>query len=154
MYNHEQEISDSDSEFSEDELEVDEESDPQNNLSVILAVNTVRNRGQSRGRPRGSRANRGGRSSQQISLPNPQEFIFLQHRLPFRERGYPILPGHLQQLEIVTPLIIGVCGTVRTNSAKFSKELKIQNLKSFKWDTLSGIVVNNMLAVLWIDNGP
>ncbi|CAG8749619.1 21618_t:CDS:2, partial [Racocetra persica] len=101
MYNHEQEINDSDSEFSKNELEVyflqnhhnehlidgflvnseypaqesDEESDPQNNLSVILAVNTVKNRRQSRGRPHGSRANRGGRSSQQISLPNPPEQI-------------------------------------------------------------------------------
>ncbi|CAG8836351.1 30780_t:CDS:1, partial [Racocetra persica] len=132
MYNHEQEISDSDSEFSENELEVyflqnyhneylidsflvnpeypaqesDEESDPQNNLSVILAVDTIRNRRQSRGQPHGSRANRGGRSSQQISLPNPPKFIFLQHRLPFHERGYPILPGHLQQLGIVTPLML------------------------------------------------
>ncbi|CAG8689292.1 15233_t:CDS:1, partial [Cetraspora pellucida] len=66
MYNYEQEISDSDSEFSEDELEVyflqnhhnehlidsflvnseylaqesNKESDPQNNLFVILAVDT------------------------------------------------------------------------------------------------------------------
>ncbi|CAG8840457.1 34155_t:CDS:1, partial [Racocetra persica] len=71
IYNHEQEISDSDSEFSEDELEVyflqnhhneylidgfpvnpkylaqksNEESDPQNNLSVIPAVDIVRNQG-------------------------------------------------------------------------------------------------------------
>ncbi|CAG8835292.1 25348_t:CDS:2, partial [Racocetra persica] len=71
MYNHEQEINDSNSEFSEDELEVyflqnhhneylidsfpvnpkypaqesDEESDLQNNLSVIPAVDTIRNQG-------------------------------------------------------------------------------------------------------------
>ncbi|CAG8799005.1 34964_t:CDS:1, partial [Racocetra persica] len=97
IYNHEQEISDSDSEFSGDELEVyflqnhhneylidsflvnpkypaqesDKKSDPQNNLSVIPAVDIVRNRGQSRERPCGSKANHSGRSSQQISLPNP-----------------------------------------------------------------------------------
>ena len=46
----------------------------------------------------------------------------------------------------------GACGTVRTNSANFPKILKVS--KKLDWDTLSGIVINNVLAVLWMDNGP
>ncbi|CAG8755815.1 5867_t:CDS:2, partial [Dentiscutata erythropus] len=44
--------------------------------------------------------------------------------------------------------------TVRTNSAKFSKELKVHNIKSLEWDTLSEVVINNVLTILWVDNGP
>ncbi|RHZ58025.1 hypothetical protein Glove_379g16 [Diversispora epigaea] len=46
----------------------------------------------------------------------------------------------------------GTCETVRTNSANFPKILKIS--KKVDWDTLSGVVNNNVLAVLWMDNGP
>lgn len=47
---------------------------------------------------------------------------------------------------------IGACGTVRTNSANFPQILKVD--KKLDWDTLSGVVVNNVLAILWMDNGP
>src|SRR5215213_743385 len=47
---------------------------------------------------------------------------------------------------------IGACGTVRKNSANFPQILKID--KKLDWDTLSGIVVDNVLAILWMDNGP
>src|SRR5262245_11162245 len=46
----------------------------------------------------------------------------------------------------------GTCGTVHINSANFPKILKVN--KKLDWDTLSGIVINNVLAVLWMDNGP
>jgi hypothetical protein len=46
----------------------------------------------------------------------------------------------------------GACGTVRTNSSKFPNSLKIK--KKLDWDTLSGVVVDQVLSVLWIDNGP
>ena len=49
---------------------------------------------------------------------------------------------------------IGACGTVRTNSAKFPKELKVGKTLSLDWNTLSGKVIDNVLATLWIDNGP
>lgn len=47
---------------------------------------------------------------------------------------------------------IGACGTVRKNSANFPQILKVD--KKLEWDTLSGVVVNDVLAILWMDNGP
>src|SRR5436305_9466172 len=47
---------------------------------------------------------------------------------------------------------IGACGTVRTNSANFPQILKTN--KKLDWDTLSGVVVDSVLAILWMDNGP
>src|SRR6266542_3515089 len=46
---------------------------------------------------------------------------------------------------------IGACGTIWTNSANFFQILKIK--KKLDWDTLSGVVVNDVLAILWMDNG-
>lgn len=42
------------------------------------------------------------------------------------------------------------CGTVRKNSVHFPKILKVD--KKLDWDTLSRVVVDNVLAVLWMDN--
>ena len=47
---------------------------------------------------------------------------------------------------------IGACGTVRTNSGNFPKILKVN--KKLDWDTLSGVVINEVLVILWMDNGP
>jgi hypothetical protein len=47
---------------------------------------------------------------------------------------------------------IGACGTVRTNSSKFPDILKIK--KQLEWNTLSGVVIDNVLSLLWYDNGP
>ncbi|CAG8799137.1 7916_t:CDS:2, partial [Dentiscutata erythropus] len=63
----------------------------------------------------------------------------------------------LNQTGCITHLVskllsIGACGTAYTNSAGFSKELK--NRESFlKWNTLLDKIVNDVLAVLWINNG-
>ncbi|CAG8511819.1 6319_t:CDS:1, partial [Dentiscutata erythropus] len=46
------------------------------------------------------------------------------------------------------------CGTVRTNSAMFPKELKVEKSIRLNWDTLAGVVVNNVLVIFWMDNGP
>ncbi|CAG8586621.1 4867_t:CDS:1, partial [Paraglomus occultum] len=48
----------------------------------------------------------------------------------------------------------GACGTVRLNSAKFPAELKHGKYQRLDWNTLLGKVVENVLAILWIDNGP
>jgi hypothetical protein len=48
----------------------------------------------------------------------------------------------------------GACGTVRVNSAMFPASLKIEKSIHLDWNTLSGVVVNDVLAILWIDNGP
>jgi len=47
---------------------------------------------------------------------------------------------------------IGACGTTHVNSTKFPKSLKIK--EKLDWDTLLDKVVDNVLALLWIDNGP
>jgi hypothetical protein len=49
---------------------------------------------------------------------------------------------------------IGACGTVRKNSAKFPRVLKPKEKTNLIWNTLSGVVVDEVLALLWIDNGP
>jgi len=46
----------------------------------------------------------------------------------------------------------GACGTVRKNSANFPQVLKVD--KKLDWDTLSGVVVDDVLSILWMDNGP
>ncbi|CAB4425429.1 unnamed protein product [Rhizophagus irregularis] len=50
------------------------------------------------------------------------------------------------------PEKIGACGTVYKNSANFPHILKID--RKLDWNTLSVVVVDNMLAILWMDNGP
>ncbi|CAB4385768.1 unnamed protein product [Rhizophagus irregularis] len=47
---------------------------------------------------------------------------------------------------------IGACRTVRKNSANFPHILKID--RKLDWNTLSGVVVDNVLAILWMDNAP
>ena len=50
---------------------------------------------------------------------------------------------------------IGACGTVRTNTAKFPIILKKEKeKKNLEWDHLIGVVKEDVLALLWIDNGP
>ena len=49
---------------------------------------------------------------------------------------------------------IGACGTVRTNSRKFPKELKIPKKTKMEWNFKSAVEVDKVLAILWIDNGP
>jgi len=46
----------------------------------------------------------------------------------------------------------GACGTVHMNTAKFPIVLKKE--KDLEWDFLKGIIVDNVLSLLWIDNGP
>ena len=48
----------------------------------------------------------------------------------------------------------GACGTVHTNTAKFPIILKKEKeKKDLEWDFLKGIIVDNVLLLLWIDNG-
>lgn len=48
---------------------------------------------------------------------------------------------------------IGACSTVCTNSARFSRELKVSKELSLDWNTLLAKVVDDVLTVLWINNG-
>jgi len=49
---------------------------------------------------------------------------------------------------------IGACGTVRTNTTKFPVILKKEKEKANEWNFLKGVVVDNVLSILWVDNGP
>ncbi|CAG8531499.1 5361_t:CDS:2 [Ambispora gerdemannii] len=49
---------------------------------------------------------------------------------------------------------IGACGTVQKTSASFPKELKLDKDIKLDWDVRSGVVVNDVLVVLWQDNRP
>ncbi len=47
------------------------------------------------------------------------------------------------------------CNTVRINTAKFSIILKKEKeKKDLEWDFLKSVIVDNVLSLLWIDNGP
>ena len=92
--------------------------------------------------------------------------IGLQGESPLNTRHVVIAPNHKESFNIymdnyVTSIIlfkylreekIGACGIVRKNSARFPQILKID--KKLNWDTLSGVVVDNVLAILWMNNGP
>jgi hypothetical protein len=49
---------------------------------------------------------------------------------------------------------IGACGTVRKTASGFPKELKLDKGTKLDWDVRSGVVVDDVLAVFWQDNGP
>ncbi|CAG8615282.1 16971_t:CDS:2 [Cetraspora pellucida] len=49
---------------------------------------------------------------------------------------------------------MGACGTIRTNLFRFPKELKIGKKIALDWNTLLEKVINDILAIFWIDNGP
>jgi hypothetical protein len=49
---------------------------------------------------------------------------------------------------------VGACGTVRVNSPKFPKELKVPKNAHLDWNTTAGKVVDGVLAMLWVDNAP
>ncbi|CAG8819563.1 8437_t:CDS:1, partial [Cetraspora pellucida] len=46
------------------------------------------------------------------------------------------------------------CGTIRCNTLKFPIFLKIKKSQKIEWDTLSKAVVDDVLVVFWMDNGP
>jgi len=47
----------------------------------------------------------------------------------------------------------GACGTARTNSAQFPEELKLgEGKEKLNWDLKLGVVVEDVLAFLWVDN--
>ncbi|CAG8730400.1 33341_t:CDS:1, partial [Racocetra persica] len=48
----------------------------------------------------------------------------------------------------------GGCRTVWSNTLKFPAFLKIKKSKKIEWDTLSGAIVDDVLVVFWMDNGP
>jgi hypothetical protein len=84
--------------------------------------------------------------------------IHLVEQLPFKQKPFNI---YMDNLFSSIPLFqylrtkgIGACGTTRTNSARFPKVLNIGKDAKLDWNTRSGVVVDDVLAMLWIDNRP
>ncbi|CAG8762765.1 5878_t:CDS:2, partial [Racocetra persica] len=78
-------------------------------------------------------------------LLKPPSFNILVHNMPYY-KGYLIL------LKIYSGY--RACGIVRTNSSMFSKILKFEKSVYLDWNILSGVVVNDILVMLWVDNSP
>ncbi|CAG8614760.1 9306_t:CDS:2 [Ambispora gerdemannii] len=84
--------------------------------------------------------------------------LHLVEQLPYHRFSYNIymdnyfssvpLYQHLWQIGI------GACGTVRKNASGFPKELKVDKSIKLDWDIRSGVIINEVLAVFWQDNGP
>ena len=84
--------------------------------------------------------------------------LHLVEQLPFKQQAFNIyMDNYFSSILLFQYLWmkgIGACGTTRTNSARFPKELKIGKDLKFDWNTRSGMIVDDVLAMLWIDNGP
>jgi len=86
------------------------------------------------------------------------EVYHLVHQLPSRKAFNIFMDNYFSSINLFNFLRsegYGACGTVRTNTAKFPITLKKEKeRKDLKWDFLKGIAVDNVLALLWIDNNP
>ncbi len=83
------------------------------------------------------------------------EVYYLVSQLPIENKSFNIcMDNYFSSIKLFKYLCekkIGACETVRKNSAKFPQILKVD--KKLDWDTLSGVVVDDVLAILWMDNG-
>ncbi|GES80728.1 hypothetical protein RCL_jg90.t1 [Rhizophagus clarus] len=84
------------------------------------------------------------------------EVYHLASQLPIENKSFNIyMDNYFSSIKLFKYLRekkIGAYGTVRKNSANFPQILKVD--KKLDWDTLSGVVVDNVLAILWMDNSP
>ena len=83
--------------------------------------------------------------------------LHLVEQLPFKQQAFNIyMDNYFSSIPLFQYLRmkgIGACGTTRTNSSRFPKDLKIGKDVKFDWNTRSGVIIDNVLAMLWIDNG-
>jgi hypothetical protein len=84
--------------------------------------------------------------------------LHLAHQLPYRRKTFNIfMDNYFSSIPLFSYLRgknIGACGTVRANSKKFPKELKIPKTAKMEWNFRSAVEIDKVLAILWIDNGP
>jgi hypothetical protein len=83
--------------------------------------------------------------------------LHLIEQLPFKQQAFNIYMDNffssIPLFQYLQTKGIGACGTCRTNSARFPKVLKVGKDAKLDWNTRSGVVVDDVLAILWIDNG-
>jgi len=86
--------------------------------------------------------------------------IHLIKQLPFKTQAFNI---YMDRFFSSVPLFeylrsegIGACGTVRPNTTRYPKQLKLKRSeeKRLDWNVISGVVVDDILALLWVDNSP
>jgi hypothetical protein len=87
------------------------------------------------------------------------EVCHLVKQLPSRKAFNIFMDNYFSSINLFSYLRsqeYGACGTVRTNTANFPFILREQKeeRRTLQWDYLKGVVVNNVLSLLWIDNGP
>jgi Transposase IS4 len=84
--------------------------------------------------------------------------LHLVLQLPYRDKTFNIfMDNYFSSVPLFSYLRakgIGACGTVRPNSRGFPKELKVSKRVKMDWNFRSGVVVDDVLAMLWMDNGP
>ena len=79
------------------------------------------------------------------------EVYHLVSQLPSRKSFNIYMDNYFSSINLFSFLRekgIGVCGTVRTNTAKFPIILKKEKEKANEWDYLKGIVVDDVLVML------
>ena len=84
--------------------------------------------------------------------------LHLALKLPYRRKTFNIfMDNYFSSIPLFSYLRnknIGACGTVRTNSKKFPEELKALTKEKKRWGFRSGMVVDDVLAVVWMDAVP
>jgi hypothetical protein len=87
--------------------------------------------------------------------------LHLALQLPYKRKPFNLfMDNYFSSIPLFSWLRknnIGACGTVRAASKGFPKELKVPKRMKLEWNFQSGKVVGkdeDVLAVLWMDNGP
>src|SRR5687768_9036452 len=86
------------------------------------------------------------------------EVYHLVSQLPVSQKAFNVfMDNYFSSINLFSFLRekgIGACETVRTKTTKNPKSLKEEKEKKNEWDFLTGEVVDDVLAILWVDNGP
>ena len=85
--------------------------------------------------------------------------IHLIKTLPYSTRYFEVyfdnFYSNIPLFSYLRTLGVGACGTVRTNSSKFPKQLKPSKKKlQCNWNTIRSYVVDGVNVIFWMDNGP
>jgi hypothetical protein len=87
-----------------------------------------------------------------------RKVLFLVEQLPFQRLVFNV---YMDNYFSTVPLFknlrnrqIGACGTCRTHTPDFPKELKGFKDARLDWDEKGAVVVKDVLVLLWMDNGP
>lgn len=88
-----------------------------------------------------------------------RKVIYLVEQLPLSLQTYNVYSDNyfssIPLFQYLRAKNIGACGTARPNSSKFPAELRAKRkLLTMDWDEKHAVIVDGVLAALWMDNGP